>query len=30
MNGVAVVDGKQDKPGVRAVMDWMYEGHHAR
>lgn len=25
MNGVAVVDGKQDKPGVRAVMDWMYE-----
>lgn len=24
MNGVAVVDGKQDKPAVRAVMDWMY------
>lgn len=25
MNGVAVIDGKQDKPGVQAVMDWMYE-----
>ncbi|WP_244910032.1 extracellular solute-binding protein [Eggerthella sinensis] len=25
MNGVAVVDGKQDKPAVRAVMDWMYD-----
>ena len=24
MNGVAVVDGKQDKPAVQAVMDWMY------
>lgn len=24
MNGVAVVDGKQGKPAVRAVMDWMY------
>lgn len=24
MNGVAVVDGKQDKPAVRAVMDWMF------
>lgn len=25
MNGVAVVKGKLDKPGVRALMDWMYE-----
>ena len=24
MNGVAVVDGKQAKPAVRGVMDWMY------
>lgn len=24
MNGVAVVEGKQDKVGVRVVMDWMY------
>lgn len=24
MNGVAVVAGKEHKPGVRAVMDWMY------
>lgn len=25
MNGVAVVEGKQDKPAVIAVMDWMYD-----
>lgn len=25
MNGVSVVEGRQDKPAVRAVMDWMYE-----
>lgn len=25
MNGVAVVEGKQDKPAVVAVMDWMYD-----
>ena len=25
MNGVGVIEGKQDKPAVRAVMDWMYE-----
>ena len=24
MNGVAVVEGKQGKPAVQAVMDWMY------
>lgn len=24
MNGVAVIDGKQSKPAVRGVMDWMY------
>ncbi|MEG0990567.1 MAG: extracellular solute-binding protein [Gordonibacter sp.] len=24
MNGVAIVDGKQEKPAVRAVMDWMF------
>lgn len=23
MSGVAIIDGKQDKPAVRAVMDWM-------
>lgn len=25
MNGVSVIEGKQDKPAVKAVMDWMYE-----
>ncbi|WP_102378455.1 extracellular solute-binding protein [Raoultibacter timonensis] len=25
MNGVAVIEGKEGKPAVRAVMDWMYE-----
>lgn len=25
MNGVAVVEGKQHKAGVKAVMDWMYD-----
>ncbi|MEG1517383.1 MAG: extracellular solute-binding protein [Raoultibacter sp.] len=25
MNGVGIISGKQDKPAVRAVMDWMYE-----
>lgn len=25
MNGVAIVEGKQDKPAVKAVMDWMYD-----
>ena len=25
MNGVAVVEGKQDKPAVRTVMDWMFD-----
>lgn len=25
MNGVAAIDGKQHKPAVKAVMDWMFE-----
>ncbi len=25
MNGIGVIEGKEEKPGVQAVMDWMYD-----